>query len=194
MGPDDKASHSYNNKKTKRTAPFWNPGGHVYVFSVYMPNYYCFNIVANNSLTPQAVLIRAVEPYNKETQKYVIKINNKKDGKKKIKNERTDYSLYDGPVKSSRCMFIDKSFNNIDLTTSDDIGIFEDNNCKNYEYLFEIDNKTKNIKKISFSSNKLYKVDCSKRINIDYAEEYIDKLWRFYLKDNKYVSKFKFKD
>ena len=27
-----------------------------------------------------------------------------------------------------------------------------------------------------------------KRVNIDYAEEYKDKLWRFYIKDNKYVS------
>ena len=29
----------------------------------------------------------------------------------------------------------------------------------------------------------------TKRIGIDYAEEYKDKLWRFYIKDNKWVSK-----
>ena len=29
----------------------------------------------------------------------------------------------------------------------------------------------------------------SKRIGIDYAEEYRDKLWRFYLKDNSFISK-----
>ena len=28
----------------------------------------------------------------------------------------------------------------------------------------------------------------SKRINIDYSEEAKDYLWRFYIKDNKYVS------
>lgn len=33
----------------------------------------------------------------------------------------------------------------------------------------------------------------SKRVNIDYAEEYKDKLWRFYIADNSFVSKVKFK-
>ena len=28
----------------------------------------------------------------------------------------------------------------------------------------------------------------TKRINIDYAEEYIDKPWRFYIKNNPFVS------
>ena len=29
----------------------------------------------------------------------------------------------------------------------------------------------------------------AKRIGIDYAEEYKDKLWRFYIKNNKFISK-----
>jgi len=29
----------------------------------------------------------------------------------------------------------------------------------------------------------------SKRMNIDYAEEWIDKPWRFFIKDNEFVSK-----
>ena len=33
-----------------------------------------------------------------------------------------------------------------------------------------------------------FKVVVDKRVNIDYAEEDKDKLWRFYIKDNKYVS------
>lgn len=35
----------------------------------------------------------------------------------------------------------------------------------------------------------VYEVEESKRINIDYAEEWKDKLWRFTLKGNSYVSK-----
>ena len=31
-------------------------------------------------------------------------------------------------------------------------------------------------------------IESSKRINIDYAEEAKDYLWRFYIKDNKHVS------
>ena len=33
-----------------------------------------------------------------------------------------------------------------------------------------------------------FEVVVDKRVNIDYAEEDKDKLWRFYIKDNKYVS------
>ena len=31
-------------------------------------------------------------------------------------------------------------------------------------------------------------ITATPRINIDYAEEYKDKLWRFFLKDNEYIS------
>jgi DNA-3-methyladenine glycosylase len=34
-----------------------------------------------------------------------------------------------------------------------------------------------------------FKVGISKRINIDYAEEWIDKPWRFYVLGNSFVSK-----
>jgi DNA-3-methyladenine glycosylase len=34
-----------------------------------------------------------------------------------------------------------------------------------------------------------FTVGVSKRINIDYAEEWIDKPWRFYIEGNSYVSK-----
>ncbi len=33
-----------------------------------------------------------------------------------------------------------------------------------------------------------FEIEIDKRINIDYAEEAKDYLWRFYIKDNKYVS------
>ena len=32
----------------------------------------------------------------------------------------------------------------------------------------------------------------SRRVNIDYAEEWIDKPWRFFVKNNTYVSKVNF--
>jgi DNA-3-methyladenine glycosylase len=32
-------------------------------------------------------------------------------------------------------------------------------------------------------------IQTAKRIGIDYAEEFVDKLWRFYIKDNQYISK-----
>ncbi len=36
---------------------------------------------------------------------------------------------------------------------------------------------------------KTFEIQTSKRINIDYAEEWKDKLWRFTIKGNQFVSK-----
>lgn len=69
MGPLDKAAHSYQNRRTKRTEPMFLEGGHIYIYFIY-GMYYCFNITANTKDIPEAVLIRAVEPLeNKEYMK-----------------------------------------------------------------------------------------------------------------------------
>lgn len=61
MGPEDKAAHSYNNRRTKRTEVMFGPPGHAYVFLIY-GMYSCMNVVASEIGKPQAVLIRAAEP------------------------------------------------------------------------------------------------------------------------------------
>lgn len=60
-GPEDKASHTYNNKRTSRTEIQYKEGGFAYVYMIY-GMYYCFNITVNISGKPEAVLIRALEP------------------------------------------------------------------------------------------------------------------------------------
>ncbi|QGU94942.1 DNA-3-methyladenine glycosylase [Clostridium bovifaecis] len=79
--------------------------------------------------------------------------------------ELTNYqkkNLTNGPGKLCIAMNIDKELNGEDL-------------CK--EKLYILDNKEK------------FDIITSKRINIDYAEEAKDYPWRFYIKDNKYISK-----
>ncbi|MGI9527707.1 MAG: DNA-3-methyladenine glycosylase [Weeksellaceae bacterium] len=61
QAPEDAASHAYLNKKTKRTAPFYQSGGIVYVYLIYGV-YKLFNIITNIEGIPHAVLIRAIEP------------------------------------------------------------------------------------------------------------------------------------
>lgn len=61
-GPDDKACHAHNNKRTPRTAPMFNKGGHLYIFTIYGPTNYMVNITAGKKDKPEAVLIRAGEP------------------------------------------------------------------------------------------------------------------------------------
>lgn len=60
-GPFDKAAHSYNNRRTKRTEVMYAPGGVAYVYLCY-GIHQMFNIVTNKAGIPNAVLIRAVEP------------------------------------------------------------------------------------------------------------------------------------
>ncbi len=57
----DKASHAYNNRRTKRTEVMYAPGGAAYVYLCY-GIHHLFNVVTNLKDVPHAVLIRAAEP------------------------------------------------------------------------------------------------------------------------------------
>ena len=60
-GATDKACHAHLNKRTKRTAVMFGPGGHAYVYLCY-GIHQLFNVVTNVNGSADAVLIRAVEP------------------------------------------------------------------------------------------------------------------------------------
>ena len=60
-GPEDKASHAYNYRRTKRNEVMYNKGGVCYVYLCY-GIHSLFNIVTNSHGIPHAVLIRAIEP------------------------------------------------------------------------------------------------------------------------------------
>ncbi len=60
-GETDKASHSYNGRRTARTAPMYAEGGVAYVYLCY-GIHHLFNIVTNVRDVPHAILIRAVQP------------------------------------------------------------------------------------------------------------------------------------
>src|SRR5438445_5863317 len=60
-GPEDKASHAYNGRRTRRTETMYGVGGKAYVYFVY-GMYHQFNMVTNIENIPHAVLVRAVEP------------------------------------------------------------------------------------------------------------------------------------
>jgi len=59
--PDDKASHAYGNRKTKRNAVMFEEGGIAYVYLCY-GIHHLFNIVTNSKDVPHAILIRALHP------------------------------------------------------------------------------------------------------------------------------------
>ena len=150
-GIEDKAAHSYNNRRTKRTETMFAVGGTAYIFFIY-GMYYQFNVVAGTDDVPHAVLIRAVEPLEN------IEIMRQRRGQMK------DQNLTSGPGKLCIALGIDKNFNNEDLTGDK---VWLETNAK--------------ISDAEIASGK--------RIGIDYAEEYAEKPWRFWLKGNSSVSR-----
>ena len=151
LGAQDKAAHSYNNRRTTRTETMFAVGGTVYIFFIY-GMYFQFNIVAGEAGAPHAVLIRAIEPLEN------IEIMRERRGTMK------DANLTSGPGKLCIALDINRRFNGEDL-------------LGNKIWLEE-------GKKVSADS-----IACGKRIGIDYAEEYAEKPWRFWIKDNPFISR-----
>lgn len=153
MGPEDKASHAYDNKRSKRTETMFAEGRIAYIYLIY-GMYYCLNVVTEREGKPEAVLIRAVEPLSGMK---IIESN------RDIKSKKRE-DLTNGPGKLCQALKIDKSLNGVNFTANKELYIE-----KEEENNFEIGK--------------------GKRVNIDYAEEYKDKLWRFYLKGSSFLSK-----
>ncbi|WLR54050.1 DNA-3-methyladenine glycosylase [Mesobacillus subterraneus] len=60
VGPMDKATHSFNNRRTKRTEIMYHESGLAYTYV--MHTHTLFNVVSGGKDHPEAVLIRAIEP------------------------------------------------------------------------------------------------------------------------------------
>jgi DNA-3-methyladenine glycosylase len=90
VGPHDLASHS-SKGRTKRTEVMFGPAGRAYIYLIY-GMHEMFNIVAGETGSGQAVLIRAAEP---------------------LGNWKADLS---GPGKLTRAFKIKRSQNGLDLT------------------------------------------------------------------------------
>ncbi|MGE5631813.1 MAG: DNA-3-methyladenine glycosylase [Caulobacteraceae bacterium] len=110
IGPEDKGSHSYGGKRTKRTEVMYHIGGTSYVYLIY-GMYYCFNVVTEQVDKPSAVLIRAVEPVGGEDimsrLRYGLEYSSL-SSKQKI-------NIANGPGKLCTAMGIGKAENDLDL-------------------------------------------------------------------------------
>ncbi len=89
LGPDDKASHSYNYRKTERTKVMYMKPGTLYIYLIY-GLYYCLNVITEPEQMPCAVLIRQLFPIDGIE---LMKANRNVKIGKKFKN------LTDGPGK-----------------------------------------------------------------------------------------------
>ena len=150
-GPEDRASHAWNGRRTQRTETMYGAGGTAYVYFVY-GMYNQFNVVTNVKDIPHAVLVRALEP---------------SDGRavmRRRRRGRSEYELTSGPGRLCLAMGIDRKLDKADL----------------------LGNRVWLEDGISISPRQIAR---GPRIGIDYAEKWIDKPWRFWVKDNPFVSR-----
>lgn len=117
-GPEDKACHAYQNKKTKRNEAMFEKGGILYMYLCYGIHHLC-NIVTGPMNYPQAILIRAIQPVSG------IPIMLKR--RKKLKNSP---SLTLGPGNVSQALGLNISYNKTSLINNDSIWIETHNNIK----------------------------------------------------------------
>ena len=100
LGLNDEACHSHKkNRQRSKSLPMYNRGGFSYVYLIY-GIYHCFNVVAAPKGDPQSVLIRAVEPLDKE---FELKTN--------------------GPGNLCKALGININLNNVDMIKSEEIWI-----------------------------------------------------------------------
>jgi len=159
LGAIDKAAHSYGNRRTMRTETMFAVGGTAYIFFIY-GMYFQFNVVVGEIDTPHAILIRAAEPVEN-----IDIMRMRRNAKSKNPNQQMlDKNLTSGPGKLCIALGIDKTFNNEDLLGE-----------KVWLEHFK-----------AFSDSE---ISSGKRIGIDYAEEFAEKPWRFWIKDNLFVSR-----
>jgi len=99
LGPNDKACHCYNYKKTEKTKVMYEKPGTFYVYYIY-GMYFCLNVIAEPEGIPCAVFIRQLYPI------YGIDLMKKNRPVKIGKNYK---NLVDGPSKLCMALNITKN-------------------------------------------------------------------------------------
>lgn len=159
-GIKDQASHA-SRGLTERIKVMFGPAGFSYVYMIY-GMYHCLNVVTEKEGKPSAVLIRGIEISSRgPAAHYPMSARPKSFARSWDPHSRHPDNtklILNGPGKICRELKIDKKLNDVDITKSNLLWI---ENGK-------IKTKIKQIKK-------------GKRIGVDYAGKWKDKLWRFWL-------------
>lgn len=149
IGPEDRAAHGFENRRTKRTEVLFGPPG--YAYTHVMHTHCLINVASGEIGCPEAVLIRALEPC------YGIDLMYQRRGEKKKELELTN-----GPGKLTKSLGIIKE----DYGR----GLFE-------PPLFIAAGK------------EIGAIAVGPRVGIQNKGEAVHYPWRFWVQDNRFVSK-----
>lgn len=152
LGPEDRAAHSYGNRRTPRTEVMFHEAGTIYTYFIY-GMHVCFNIVSGPFNKPEAILIRALEP-----AEGIASMRERRG------NIKSDLQLTNGPGKLSKSM---------NFTLSDNGKKINEGNIEIRAGL----------------QVEAEQIEAGPRIGIPYAEEAVHYPYRFWIKNNPYVSR-----
>lgn len=163
LGPEDHASYTFGGRRTESNEPMYMKAGTCFIRFTY-GMYYCFNLSSQDF--GGAVLIRAAQPFD-GIQK-MIELRQKHPKAPKLNFAKQPNKIANGPSKLCIAFGIDKSINKFDITNDTSIWL-ETNN------------------ELVIDKNDIVE---STRIGISASNQWSNKPLRYYLKDNKSVSKF----
>ncbi len=138
LGPEDRAAHSYGNRRTKRTEIMFGEAGSIYTYM--MHTHTLVNVVSGPLEKPEAILIRAVQPYNglhlMQTRRGMDNLRNLTNGPGKLTKAlgitMNDYghSFFTPPLYITLGIVPD------DISIGPRIGINNTGEAKDYPYRF----------------------------------------------------------
>ena len=180
IGGSDKASHTYGYRRTERVMSQYEMGGHAYVFLVYgIHAQFC--VVLGERDVPNVVLVRSVMPLWGTDEML------RRRGKAKL-----DAALCAGPGNATKALGITTRLNGVDLCASDEIGLYvpaepetgAGRDVSSHAVMPCSDEVLRAI--LSARADEIVEAP---RVGIDYAEEYAAMKWRYYYRNNRFVSK-----
>ncbi|WCK54428.1 DNA-3-methyladenine glycosylase [Aneurinibacillus sp. Ricciae_BoGa-3] len=178
MGPEDKAAHSYNGRRTDRNEVMYGPPGYAYVYFIY-GKHFCINAVTAAVGSPEAVLIRALEPVSGIEEMALARY-----GKPGPLTTKERYGLTNGPGKLCQALGINRSDNGRFLGGD---GLYISSGLP-----FQPEGEHPQLEGQDLqlpNPAQSFEVVCAPRIGVDYAEEAAAYPWRFYIKDSPFVSR-----
>ena len=180
IGGSDKASHTYGYRRTERVMSQYEMGGHAYVFLVYgIHAQFC--VVLGERDVPNVVLVRSVMPLWGTDEMLRLR------GKAKL-----DAALCAGPGNATKALGVTTRLNGVDLCASDEIGLYvpaepetgAGRDISSHAVMPCSDEVLRAI--LSARADEIVEAP---RVGIDYAEEYATMKWRYYYRNNRFVSK-----
>ena len=180
IGGSDKASHTYGYRRTERVMSQYEMGGHAYVFLVYgIHAQFC--VVLGERDVPNVVLVRSVMPLWGTDEML------RRRGKAKL-----DATLCAGPGNATKALGVTTRLNGVDLCASDEIGLYvpaepetgAGRDISSHAVMPCSDEVLRAI--LSARADEIVEAP---RVGIDYAGEYAAMKWRYYYRNNRFVSK-----